>query len=399
MKIANVIPKIALLLPGGLGEIDSGIHIPRMFDLVRRLSDTFSITAYSHSLPGHIPKTLPCGNAEVRFLGATANSSASRRFIEFLSAVSADHHEKRFDLVHGLWGLPFGFYAVLAGKVLGIPSVVSFLGGESAAIPDIEYGQMRKQPERLLIRWICRHADRVTTLSRYQVWQLHEHGIQRDDWEIIPPGIDCSRYSFSARTSFSPPWRFLHVGDLNRVKDQATLIRAFARISSRTGAVLRIVGRDCLDGAYQRLVHELHMEGQVEFRGYVSHSEIPSHLAWADILLHSSLHEGGSTAVLEAMAAGVLVCGTAVGLLSDLQEECSIASPPREPSQLADRVLDLLNNPERMTALQMSAHRWALENDIRHVVKRHAALYRGLLTANRMPAPHTVHNDALVSLT
>lgn len=378
-------PHLAFLLPGGLGTVDSGIHIPRIFGLVQQLSRSFSITAYSHSLPGQRPHTELCGNALVRFLHATAEDTALKRAATFLPALYHDHREKPFNLIHGIWGLPFGLYAVVAGKLLGVPSVVSLLGGETANVPEIAYGHMRKQPERALIQSICRQADALIALSLYQMEQLNNHGVTRDDCEVIPPGVDCSLLRTSAKRDPSPPYRFLHIGDINKVKDQATLLRAFSVVSSRVDAVLRIVGRDHLDGALQRLAGDLHLEHKVDFRGFVSHREIPVHLSWADILLHTSLHEGGSAAAVEAMASGVVVCGTSVGVLADLQNTCCIAVPPGSHEQLGTEILELLTNRARYLGLRTAALLWARWNDLDRSVQRHAALYHRLL--GRVPAP------------
>ncbi len=384
-------PHVALMLPGGLGEVDSGIHIPGIFGLVQRLSRSFSITAYSHSLSGQRPHTAQCGNAVVRFLGATAEDTALKRAATFLPALYHDHREKPFDLIHGIWGLPFGLYSVFAGKLLGIPSVVSLLGGETANVPEIAYGHMRKQPERALIQWICRQAVALTALSLYQMEQLKNYGVTRDDCEVIPPWVDCSLLHTSPKREPSPPYRFLHIGDINKVKDQATLLRAFSAVSSKVDAVLRIVGRDHLGGALQRLARDLHLEHKVEFPGFVSHREIPAHLSWADILLHSSLHEGGGTAIVEAMASGVVVCGTSVGVLADLRNTCCIAVPPGSHEQLGTEILELLNDRARYLALRTAALLWARWNDLDRAVQRHTALYHRLL--RRVPAPSTNRVD------
>lgn len=386
-------PHLALLLPGGLGEVDSGIHIPRIFELVRRLSDRFSITAYSHSLPGRAPKTMSCGKATVRFLRTTAEDSAPWRGAAFLSALTRDHMEKPFDLIHGMWGLPFGLYAVLAGKTIGVPSIVSLLGGETANIPEIGYGHMRRQPERSLIRWTCRHADALTTLSRYQLRQLNHHGVVRDDCEVIPPGVDCSLFPYSQKRNATPPHHFLHIGDLNKVKHQETLLRAFSIVASHGDAVLRIVGRDHLDGTLQRLAGDLHLDEKVEFRGFVSHSDIPAQLAWADVLLHSSLHEGGGTAMVEAMASGVVVCGTAVGVLSDLQDDCCLAVPPGDHERLGTGILELMNDKTRLSTMRTAAHQWAYRNDISTVVEKFTELYRRLLSGDPAPVTHRVSRE------
>ena len=59
-----------------------------------------------------------------------------------------------------------------------------------------------------------------------------------------------------------PPWRLLHVGSLNRVKDHPTLLAAFAEIAAVGGDVsLDCVGEDTLGGEMQALARRLGIAG------------------------------------------------------------------------------------------------------------------------------------------
>lgn len=106
------------------------------------------------------------------------------------------------------------------------------------------------------------------------------------------------------------------VGRLQPVKDQATLLRAFARLRDTQPALwprmrLAIVGGGPLEQALRELVAELDLQGQVWLSG--ARDDVPAILASFDVFVLPSLSEGISNTILEAMACGLPVLATAVG--------------------------------------------------------------------------------------
>ena len=76
-------------------------------------------------------------------------------------------------------------------------------------------------------------------------------------------------------------------------------------------------------------------------------------------MLHTALFEGEGVVVAEAAAAGVVVCGTSVGLIADLGEGGAVQVAPGDDASLAEAVLRLLADADRYARLQESARRWA----------------------------------------
>jgi len=107
------------------------------------------------------------------------------------------------------------------------------------------------------------------------------------------------------------------VGRLQPVKDQATLLRAFALLAGRqdAGAPLRarlaIVGDGPLAQPLKALAQELGIAHLVWFSGQAS--DVPAILREFDVFVLPSLSEGISNTILEAMASGLPVLATAVG--------------------------------------------------------------------------------------
>ena len=99
-----------------------------------------------------------------------------------------------------------------------------------------------------------------------------------------------------------------------------------------------------------------------------------SHYHQADVLLHTSLSEGQSEVVTEAMSAGVIVCGTNVGLLFDLPD-CCVSVRVKDHQALAQKVIDVLRKPDQLAALRHNAKTWASAHSISWTVGEIKKLY------------------------
>lgn len=115
-----------------------------------------------------------------------------------------------------------------------------------------------------------------------------------------------------------------NVGRLHPDKDQATLLRAFARaLSDLPGdALLAILGKGRLEGELRRLAAELGIADRVHFLGQVPNARRA--FSAFDLFALSSDHEPFGMVLLEAMAARVPVvatdCGGAPEVVGDAGE-------------------------------------------------------------------------------
>ncbi len=355
------------------------MHIPAIVEFVRQLSLRFEVHVYSFANPEYQGKTVKLQNAHVRFLRAKWNDPIWKRFRFLFQAFYKDHRTMPFDLVHGMWAIPCGFFAVIAGKALGIPSVVSFLGGETASIPSIPYGNMRSQPSRALTLFTGRHADAIVTLSEFQLLQLHQQNIDWPQAVTIPFGADTNKFKPKRALRLKLPYRFIHVANLTEVKDQVTLLRTFKELCSDFDCRLSIIGADFLNGALQNLARTLVLEDRVEFLGFIRHEELPSHYRSAHIMLHTSLHEAEGVSIVEALASGLVVCGTKVGILSDL-ETVTISVDPGDYKGLAYRIKQLLHDKRQFSSLRQRGLSWAIQHDQRWTIENMSMIYERLLT-------------------
>ena len=100
-----------------------------------------------------------------------------------------------------------------------------------------------------------------------------------------------------------------------------------------------------------------------------------------DVFTMSSIHEGLSIALVEALALGKPAVVTDAGGLSEVVEDGvqGYVVPPRDPSALAARVVSLLCSPYDRQRLGDAARVRARQFDIRSAVRRMEDVYAELL--------------------
>jgi glycosyltransferase involved in cell wall biosynthesis len=116
------------------------------------------------------------------------------------------------------------------------------------------------------------------------------------------------------------------------------------------------------------------LQDKVAIRGLLPYEELPNYYKNADVLLHTSLSEGQSEVVTEAMSSGVLVCGTRVGLMYDLPN-CCLSVPVQDFEILGFSVLKLLNDPQRIKEIRSNAYAWSKIHTIHWTADRIKELY------------------------
>lgn len=124
------------------------------------------------------------------------------------------------------------------------------------------------------------------------------------------------------------------VARLDPVKDLPVLIQATAALSNRLPVLLLIIG----DGSERRrlegIAGDLDAHGHVRFLGH--REDARDVLAACDAYANSSISEGVSLTILEAMAAGLPIVATRVGGTPEVVDDsCSVLVRPRDPAALA----------------------------------------------------------------
>jgi glycosyltransferase involved in cell wall biosynthesis len=339
--------KIGLVVPG-FSTHEGDWCIPALLDLARGLGRRHQVHVFSLRYP-HRRGDYSVYGARVHALGGGAGAGMKRLplLAGALARVAAEARAGRFDVLHGIWADEPGAVAVAAGRLLGTPAVVSVAGGELVGLADIGYGGQLSRANRLLTRWALRSARRVAVGSRLLRQQVAARAGRSP--ALVPLGVDTARFYPDGQAKAGT--RLVHVASLTPVKDQAVLLRSFARVVAvRPEVTLDIAGEGPLRASLEGLASSLGIADRVRFRGALAHDRLPDLYRAGDLFVLSSRHESQNLAALEAAACGTPAVGTAVGVLPELAPPQCLA-PVGDAEALAEVVLRLLASPEERAAL------------------------------------------------
>ena len=226
-----------------------------------------------------------------------------------------------------------GFYAGLAGLLAGRP-VITTRHGASFGLDTL---WVRRAAGLLSRRTVCVGKD-VVRLAR-QVDHLPASRVR-----LIYNGVDTSQFAPDAKArarvraelGFADTDRVLiSVGRLALEKDYATLLQSLATAQGVAGqASLILVGDGPQREALSQEAERLGLAGRVRMLG--DRQDVRDLLAAADVFVLSSISEGVSKALLEAMAVGLPVVATSVGGTPEVVEEgvTGLLVPPSRPDVL-----------------------------------------------------------------
>lgn len=236
----------------------------------------------------------------------------------------------------------------------GVPVRVHAEHGRDAGDPQ---GLNRKH--NLLRRLMAPFIDRIVPVSRdLHTWLTDVVGISPGKLLLIDNGVDTERFRPAKPGEVrTEPWQENQeafvigtVGRLQDVKDQATLIDAFAiltRLLPEERLRLVLIGDGPLRPQLAARVQQAGLADSVWLPG--PRSDVAAAMRSFSLFALSSIAEGTPVTLLEAMATGLPVVSTAVGGIPDLVPDgvAGALVQPRNPAALAEAIVPYIRNHER----------------------------------------------------
>jgi glycosyltransferase involved in cell wall biosynthesis len=356
------------------GEKSKGHGIPGIRILLEKLSPDFEIVIYS--LIRISQEKVPRG-IKIRQVSPWPLPQKIK-YVMLLLRLIVDHVFKPFGVFNAISAYPAGRMAVILGKFFRKPVVVILIGSEIVKMPEIGYGDFIVPRLEKIVRRVCRESDVVVVMSEYQKKMAERNLALGRDISVFPLRIDVQKFPFCER-SISLPIQFLNIGYRHPVKDQETLFRAFAIIVKSVPAYLTVIGDGFDNPTVQKLLTDLKILDRVGLVGTVQNEALTAHFAKAHVLLHTARYESGCGVAQEAMASGVPVCTTSVGILADLGDQFSVIVQPNDPQELADKTIALIHDSGRYHRLQKIAHDYIAAHDLIWAASQYRQLFESLI--------------------
>jgi glycosyltransferase involved in cell wall biosynthesis len=259
------------------------------------------------------------------------------------------------------------------------PLLYGAAGARLARVPRVihtRHGQKARNSRRqvFLSRMAAGMADRVVCVSDDAAALTAREGVSLKRICTIRNGIDLTRFAYTGPSQNGP---VVTVARLSPEKDVATLVRATA-IAVREWPAFRLEiagGGVCLPDL-KRLTAELGLEEHVRFLGEVR--DVPALLGRAGLFGLSSVEEGISLTLLEAMARGLPVVATRIGGNPEVvaEGETGLIVPARDPAALAQAILRLQRDADEGRQMGLAGRRRVEEHfDVRRMVAAYESLY------------------------
>ncbi|TZF85353.1 glycosyltransferase [Cognatilysobacter lacus] len=239
-------------------------------------------------------------------------------------------------VAHGFSEHLWGRYA---GLLAGVPALVH-----------VEHNTRERYTRWRLAqsRWLARRTARIVGCSEGVRQVLLDMGMPAKRTVAIANGIRVEPFADAdAHPLASREAGIVMVARFSKQKDHATLVRAVALLRDRGLApplLFAGAGKPAHREPVESLVREFGLQSQVRFLGL--HRDVPTLLMRHRICVLSTHYEGMPLALIEGMAAGCAVIGSAVpGVRETLHDGVDgLLVPEGDPQALADALERLLRD-------------------------------------------------------
>jgi len=214
----------------------------------------------------------------------------------------------------------------------------------------------RSRIHRKVVKYVIKHADMITCDAGEVKKKIIEIADYPEDKIItFPWGIDLRIFHPSKddrlRTREELGWSDKKILIMTRtfipVYGIEYFLRAIPKVMEEFPQIrVLIIGSGPLEGHFRRIVNELKIKDNVLFLGQIPNPELAKYLNAADIYVSSSLSDGTSLSLLEAMACALPVVVTDVpAILEWVQDGVNgLVVPRKNIKQLSEKISYLLQN-------------------------------------------------------
>lgn len=338
LKVAHVLVDLGI---GGMEKVV--VDIIKRFDKKRIQS-----IVYCLEKKGEYAERLEACNIEVYQL-------QKKKFpFGYAFALAGLFKKRRINVVHSHSGIYRD--ATLAGLIARIPAIMHTDHGRF--YPNSQWTKFN--------HWLFSHfRNKIITVSdELKKFVISEVKINPNKVVRIYNGVNMADFCLcididekKKRIKISPDEKVIGiVARLVSVKDHETLFFAFKEVKEKFGNVkLLVVGDGPLHERLRLHSESLGLNEDIIFLG--NRGDVAELLYIMDVVCLSSLNEGHSITLIEAMASKKAVVATNVGGNPESIEDGvnGILVPPRNHKKMAEAIIKLLKNDELRQSMGMSA--------------------------------------------
>jgi glycosyltransferase involved in cell wall biosynthesis len=249
-------------------------------------------------------------------------------------------------LIHAHWAIPAGLIGVLVGSFLKTPLIVTIHGS------DFRIAMMRPFFLKKIFLYVCRKAKHIICVSEVFKRDIERLGIKGEKISVFPMGVDepfLKSLINRGVDRIGQHFTILSNRVLLPIYNISLLIRAIPIVLEEEPNAKFIIAGDGSEREHlEKQVKKLNISSSVKFLGWVIHEEMAKLLSQADIYVSTSLDDGTSISLLEAMASGAFPIVTDIPSnrewISD--GENGFLVPIDQERFLAEKIVEAIRNQD-----------------------------------------------------
>jgi glycosyltransferase involved in cell wall biosynthesis len=302
---------------------------------------------------------------------------------------------EHYEIVHTYTATP-SFVGRIASRLVGVPVILHHQAGWTVT----EFSSLKERFLYTPLEYIATLASTKSICVSHAIYQQAQQLRLAPHRKLVTicNGIDpkpflaaeSSNVGKELRHSWDIPDDHLLIGGTGRLsvqKDNDTLVQAMASLRSlipERPFILLLAGDGPAREKLQRLVRDLRLDEQVRFLGF--YNNIPGLLATLDAFVSTSLREGLSISLMEAMASSLPIVSTNILPNAELieHEVTGLLVPPKQPEQVALAIARFISDPDLAQRCGVAAQQRVLDcYSIDRMFQETWSLYVQLLAEKR----------------
>ena len=207
------------------------------------------------------------------------------------------------------------------------------------------------------IIWTIKKADMITCDAEHVKKEIIKlSGYSENKIIVFPQGIDLKKFNPRANGSKirnKLGWQNSKILIMTRSFKSIYGIEYFLRtipniIKENPETRIILCGDGPLENSFKSFVSENKLTDYVYFAGFVKNEELPTYYAASDIYVSTSLSDGTSNSLLEAMACGLPVVVTDLPAIKEWAKDGynGLLVPPKDSHQVYEKINLLLNDDD-----------------------------------------------------
>ena len=246
------------------------------------------------------------------------------------------------DIVHAVYLSSYGFLGALSGFH---PLVISAIGS------DILIAPKRNRLFKEIVKYTIQRSDCIHAQGIHLSDRLKELGAAPSRIIIFSYGTDLNRIKEIKESEriVREDSSIISTRHLEPIYDVETLIKALQLVIKRIPSIkVKIVGEGSRRKSLQNLAARLNLDSSVSFTGGQTQRELIKNLLGAQIYVSTSLSDGSSLSLMEAMACGAFPVVTNIAANQELiiHGENGFLFSPGSFQEAAESIVEALQNPD-----------------------------------------------------